>query len=385
MANQRYEKCRLDCHPERPVLRSLKSEVESVRIQEYLIKSHSGFSLLEIVMGIALFSLIGTMLFTSMTQITKTLRAVSIVTSGDMRGAVIATVLERDISGSCIPFVKIIEEEDAAKKGQQNTSNNTADNKSDNQKEKKKINKTVPKGFVCEHNSEGNLLLFTFISVNPSAEYNTTKARPIRVIYTLKEDKEQPGTFIFKRQETEDFMNADLIGQEGTNALRAVTVASGIKKCSFEFTALEVVEEEKTTTQKSAGQPADKAAGTTGTQTKKEKKIEKKITKVGVWDSNSEENQDQKSDKKRTLPLMPELVSVSLVFAHPETTKRETIFESSYITLQAGETFTLEEIKPVSSQQEGSEKLEHLFDEDRLSEGLGGKLDEWTKKIGPTA
>lgn len=353
-----------------------------------MIKSRSGFSLLEIVMGIALFSLIGTMLFSSMTQITKTLRAVSIVTSGDMRGAVIATVLERDISGSCIPFVKIIEEEDAAKKGQPtpNTPSNTKpDNATDSQKEKKKENKTVPKGFVCEHNSEGNLLLFTFITVNPAAEYNTTKSRPIRVIYTLKEDKEQPGTFIFKRQETEDFMNADLIGQEGTNALRAVTVVSGIKKCSFEFTALEVIEEEKTTTQKSTGQSATQAAGATNTQTKKEKKIEKKITKVGVWDSNSEENQDQKSDKKRTLPLMPELVSVSLVFAHPESTKRETLFESSYITLQAGETFTLEEIKPVSSQQEGSEKLEHLFDEDRLSEGLGGKLDEWTKKIGPTA
>lgn len=349
-----------------------------------MIKSRPGFSLLEIVMGIALFSLIGTMLFSSMTQITKTLRTVSIVTSGDMRGAVIATVLERDISGSCIPFVKIIEEEDAAKKGQPTTSNTSSNAKPDNQKEKKKENKTVPKGFVCEHNSEGNLLLFTFITVNPAAEYNTTKSRPIRVIYTLKEDKEQPGTFIFKRQETEDFMNADLIGQEGANALRAVTVVSGIKKCSFEFTALEVVEEEKTT-QKPADQQAGKAADASATQTKKEKKIEKKITKVGVWDSNSEENQDQKSDKKRTLPLMPELVSVSLVFAHSETTKRETVFESSYITLQAGETFTIEGIKQISSQQEGSEKLEHLFDEDRLSEGLGGKLDEWTKKIGPTA
>lgn len=362
MANQRYKKCR------------------------------SGFSLLEIVMGIALFSLIGTMLFTSMSQITKTLKTVSVVTSGDMRSAVVSSVLERDITGSCIPFVKIIEEEDAAKKGQQNTSTTAGtqsgaqqDPTSNDQKQKKKINKTVPKAFVYEHDAQGNVVLFTFISVNPSAEYNTTKVRPIRVIYSLVEDKEQSGTFVLKRQETEDFMNAGLIGQQGAQALRAVTIVSGIKKCSFEFTALEVVEEEKTTTQKSAGQPADKAAGTTGTQTKKEKKIEKKITKVGVWDSNSEENQDQKSDKKRTLPLMPELVSVSLVFAHPETTKRETIFESSYITLQAGETFTLEEIKPVSSQQEGSEKLEHLFDEDRLSEGLGGKLDEWTKKIGPTA
>ncbi|NBQ17141.1 hypothetical protein EBU24_02390, partial [bacterium] len=327
-------------------------------------------------------------LFSSMTQITKTLRTVSIVTSGDMRGAVIGTVLERDISGSCIPFVKIIEEEDVAKKGQPKTSNNasntTPDKSSGDQKEKKKENKTVPKAFVYEHDAQDNLLMFTFITVNPAAEYNTTKSRPIRVIYTLKEDKEQPGTFVFKRQETEDFMNADLIRQEGAHALRAVTVVSGVKKCSFEFTALEVIQEEKTT-QKQAGEQAGKAVDANAQQTKKEKKIEKKITKVTVWDSNSEENQDQKSDKKRTLPLMPELVSISLVFAHSETTKKETVFESSYITLQAGETFTLEDIKPVSSQQEGSEKLEHLFDEDRLSEGLGGKLDEWTKKIGPTA
>ncbi len=356
-----------------------------------IIKSHPGFSLLEIIMGIALFSMIGAMLFQSMSQIMKTLKTVNFITSGDMRGSVIATVLERDLGGSCIPLVKIIEEDHANKSGAQkkpeqaeSKSDKNSDDKSDNKKSKKKTTKTVPAGFVYEHDLQGNLSLFTFISVNPAAEYNTIKPRPIRVIYRLLEDKEMPGTFVLKRQEIADYMNESLIDQEGSGKIRAVVIISGIKKCVFEFTALEVQEEEdeiknssKNLAEKNDPQKVSKKT------TEKTKKIEKKLVKHDVWNSNDGLDQDEKNKKQRTLPLIPELVNVSISFAYNDMRTKESVLEVSYTTIQAAETFSLEGIQPVSLQQEGAERLEHLFDEDRVSESLNDKLEEWTKKIVP--
>lgn len=328
-----------------------------------------GFTILEILMGIVLFSLIGGVLFQSMGLISKVLKTVNFFISGDMRSAVVVQLLERDLAGACVPQIVKIEVETI----KNNDQKKEATEKKDSSQEKKVL---IPHLFTYEHDEQNNLSFFSFITTNPTAEYATAKKRPVRVIYTLSPDKEYEGAFVLNRQETVDFMNNEYTQQDNQD-IRKVAVVSGIKKCTFEFIAFDV-EQQKDINNKADQQKMQN--NTKDQQQKNKKKFIKKIVKYNLWNANTEEPEE----RVRTLPLIPEFVHVSLSFVHTDSLVGETVVDVSIATLQSLETITLEDVQPVSSKSDSNEKVGHLFDEERLSESLGDKLNAWTNQVSPS-
>jgi len=330
----------------------------------------AGFTILEILMGIVLFSLVGGVLFQSMGQIAKVLKTVNFFVSGDMRSAVVAQLLERDLAGACVPQLVAIKTENDQKNEQKSASSyNEKEQKKSEKKEQKKL--LIPHVFTYEHDGQGNLQYFTFITVNPAVEYATAKQRPVRVIYTLGPDKEHEGALVLYRKEVPQFMDQEA-AQPDKEGGRKIVVVAGIKKCACEFGAFDVQEEENQENKQQSLKEEKKSSE----KKLKHKQVQKKFIKADVWNANQEEPEG----KKRTLPLIPEFVRATLSFVHNDTSSGETILEISLPTLQAAETVVLEGIQPVSTKTDSDEKIGHLFDEERLSDSLGDKLNAWTSQ-----
>lgn len=326
-----------------------------------------GLSILEVALGIALFSIIGTMLFQSMMQVTRTLRTITDVSSLDMRIAVVNNLLEKDLSGATLfPMIPIKDEKEEETKPPAKTDKK----KKAPEKNKKEDKEIYPKkGFYFEAEQDGNLKLFTFVSTNPVAVYETAKPVPVRIVYTLAPSQEVPGTFVLNRQEGPNYMDLQVFIDVKSPEVRKVEVVSGVQKIACEFYGIEVKKEENEKTDVATSKPEKNKTVVTTKETKEEK-TEKKWVDMDYWNSDEKEE-----DKPRALPLVPELVKITLTLKVSE--KESRMVELWYSTTGAIAEILLEGIKPVPegpSKKPGEGKLDGLFDKDKISSSLHEKL-----------
>ncbi len=187
-----------------------------------------GFSLLEIIIGLALSAMLGTVLFNTFFQSTRTLRLVDEYSELDTGISIVLTQLERDLAGTFVPEYEPEQKKDLEQKEE------APDKKQQQEKKKKK-----EPSFVAKTKNK-HLDFISFVTSNPLSRFGaplpTIAPKPslVRVLYKLRENKEKKGAFVLTRQES---TNLDLASFEKKSEKRPreLVVADAVKECSMEF------------------------------------------------------------------------------------------------------------------------------------------------------
>lgn len=302
-----------------------------------------GFSPLEIVLALAIFSFLGTILFQSLFNMNKSLLSVTSISSHDTKCLLLQNIWDKELSGAYIPEVKKLDESldseifTVLKK-------NEDTKKTENNKEEKKekdIFIKPKKAFFCDTES-GNMHLFTFITTNPLAVYNMKKPRTMRVVYQLKPSQDGDNTFSLYRKEIQNIFDLSGLEETGTGKERSFQVVNGIKTLAVEFFAESLPEPEKK--QKSDSKK---------TETKQEKKEKEPRTFIKVQSWDPQEIEKMAEEKKLIKPL-PAFIKIIVTFYDPkkELDPQEYIFSPLY----GQQKITLEGIKPLEKEEKSEQK-----------------------------
>lgn len=149
----------------------------------------SGFTFIELILAIAIWSIIGIALFTSFAQIQKSAQNFDKISNLDKRALILQNLLERDINGIFVPSIG--EEKKEAVPMQKAVAEKL---------KKEEAEKILEKVFFAVN--ENNILKeLTFITCNPFQINLQSKPRIARVLYKLSENKNNK-TFSLFRQES---------------------------------------------------------------------------------------------------------------------------------------------------------------------------------------
>lgn len=248
-----------------------------------MIMSHNqkGLSLLEIVIGMAISTILASLTFTIYNQISRSSITVNRQISTDTKAMILQNRLQKDLTG-ITPLWFGKEEKQAAKSAKSNTEQQKA-----NKKEKKKF-------LVSKNNNDKTLQNLTFITVNPLQVYGTTQSRLKRIVYILEKDPQSKKIFTLKRKEIDD-ITAPLDDEKIINEGKAYEIASNITQCSIKY-------EYFNQPQQSSAQPKQETS---------QKKSNKPIELISSNDWNSSDKQEQEGDYK---PALPDFATMSLTF-----------------------------------------------------------------------
>jgi prepilin-type N-terminal cleavage/methylation domain-containing protein len=166
-----------------------------------------GFTLIEIIIAIAISSLVSAILFFSFNQIQKSTKIIEQMLSIDPAIMTIANQFEKDISGSFVPKFWHLVPESAPKAGLQ-VGVALGDNKKINgdisasfDNQKKEEYQKIEKVFFSTNQGD-NLKELTFITCNPLQVYKNYKPRIVRVLYRLVQDEENKNSYRLLRKES---------------------------------------------------------------------------------------------------------------------------------------------------------------------------------------
>lgn len=235
----------------------------------------SGFSLIEILVAVAISSIVAWTLFFSFSQTQKSADLIEQMLSIDPKIMTLSNQFEKDITGVFVPKYWFPKEE--SKESDNKQSEKKEESKKDlNSKPgqripvKKEEYKKIDKVFFSS-NEQSNLKEITFITCNPLQTYNNYKPRIVRILYKLVPDEENKNSYKLLRKES---LNLDFakINEEKNIEYE---LASGIKSLSLSFI---YPEEEK----KDSKEEAKK------TEEKNKKEIKYKT--LEIW--NKDENKD---------------------------------------------------------------------------------------------
>jgi prepilin-type N-terminal cleavage/methylation domain-containing protein len=313
-----------------------------------------GFTMLEVMLGLAVGSLLTGMLVQSLWQLSKTLSKVNAISSVDMRALTLQNLLEKEFSGAFVPDLVPFEKEDELKKTSQSSTE---------PKEEKSIN--PPKGFYSKNDGD-NLVFLTFITSNPLSVYNMIKPRVARIIYELVPDKNISGSSVLYRYESVKIME----GEKSANQEKGFVVVDGIKSIECTYLAEEKVSQKKNSNKSKENEKTQK-------KLEKEEQQEKKIVTLKEWDSEqySKEKQEEKEEK---MPLVPDFIKMKVTLFSDDT-GNEKEFEWIFAPCFGCEPILLKGIKPLpeeDKQKKAGKQLNQLMDDNPLSSSVQDKFNK---------
>ena len=297
-----------------------------------------GFSLIEVVIAVAISSIIGVLLFNVFSQSTRALRIVDSIVSTDMKIVGFYDRFEKDVSGAFIPIVGDPEEsskvlmrqegqirsrdlerqevEGDDKKRQASPDQTPSDQTPPDQEGPGKTSSPkmvtladiqLKKPFVYESDG-GNLKRFSFITCNPLQEYKQVKSRVARVTYQLKLEKGSKNYLLMRKESQKLSLKAD-------KKAREYLLLNNIQSFSLTFLATEPPKKEekkKALGQKDKKAPAkDQAKSGQAKPEKDEKEFEDKPLPLKKYESWPVGKEDKKNNQVRDLP---QFVKISLVY-----------------------------------------------------------------------
>lgn len=296
-----------------------------------------GFSPLEILLALAIFSFLGTLLFQSLFQVNKSLKSVVSIVSADTRYLLFDNLWEKELAGVFVPQLK---------KSGESFEEDEAVDKNNDQKDGDKKEKTItpPQAFFCKNGNGGNMSLFTFITTNPLSVYNMRKPRTMRIVYELKPDNQEQGLFALYRKEVDDIFDEKAIDSKGEGKEKSFKVFGEIKTFTLEFYAESVKKKEKEDTLKKDA-PSQKPSEKSDVQ--KEKKEPREFSKIQSWDPQKVAELAEEGKEMKRVPAFIK-VNMMLYSGQKETDVREYIFSPLYDQQE----ILLEGIKPVVDEKE---------------------------------
>ena len=280
--------------------------------------NRQGFTLIEVLIALAITGFMATVLFTALFQINNSVNVSESIMTVNEKAARLQQLFERDLSGATTLLDNNPPKPKDSDKDLKQTS--TSDKQGQEKKEEKKSEKKEKHIIKKIFNGSGKSL--TFISNNPllgfwatkTGSFEAGKAKPflVRITYQLEEDPKSPGSLILKRQES---VPLDFEKRSG----RSYEVLDGIKSLSFKYTSKTVktieAQEEKAEPAKPGAQSTDK-----NPQKKPAQKAQKPKTEISyvsgltTWDSDekieSESKKEEPKEKRLPIPVFVDIEAV---------------------------------------------------------------------------
>ncbi len=279
-----------------------------------------GYSLLELIIGIFLASMLAITLFQSVRNTTSTVELADDIMDLDMRVAIFHHQFARDTIGIFVPSSYAEAPADRDKHDTSKASEKTSPTPAPQQpveKEKPETDQNpakLPDKLFYSVNEQGQLSEFTFITTNPVSVYEkatnvTVKPRMVRVQYRLLPDEHHENAFTLYRQEV-DNLDAAALDKKAATPVRMYPLMHNIKKMTLDFSfpeKQEVAKEEAIKPGPSG--PAlspTKPAGSEASKKTEQVTVEK-ITTLHDWPFKTpEEAQEKKA------PLYPQTITAKL-------------------------------------------------------------------------
>ena len=238
-----------------------------------------GFTLLELVIGIAISSMLMVAVLVSINQVKRTLVRVDQISTAGTSIFTLRRVLENDISGAFVPEKFANKPEPAG---------DAEEKKEPKEKEKHKV-------FVGTFQTaagEGKKLLnfLTMVTCNPMQVYGESKPRIARVVYKLVKEAGKDSYRLVRQQSTKH-LDLEAFDKEGKGSIRKFDVATGLKKLYVEYFATKKSEEP-------------------GTEKQKKETKEDKFKQFSSWDSDN--IHEELGEKHHS--LIPDLVEIKCEF-----------------------------------------------------------------------
>ena len=266
------------------------------------MKLVKGFSLIEVILAMAISIGLTAILFQSLSQSNVVLQRIITFSGLERKVTVLEQLLDREISGITIPNLvwdeskqnKDDESNGVSKDGEKKDADKKNKDESSEKKDAQKEN-NIPQSFVYEADEAGNLKTFTFITTNPAAVYSEPQTRLVRIRYTFVPDPETPGTFIVMHQQSEN-LDPKVFATDSNEGIRSYPLINGVKKLTCEFLIEKSEEKSKDADKKESKKDAKDLKKDT-------KEVHKKIRKLQVlkeWKEEEKKESDVKKDGKDT-------------------------------------------------------------------------------------
>ncbi len=212
-------------------LKSLFAKPENI-----LSDASLGFTLIEIVIGIMLSSIVSLVLYNMLNQTTRVVENVTSYTNLDNKIAVLYNQIDKTISAAFLPRIEEVRSTLSTETVTVIKTNKTG--KPENKEEKKQ---KVEKIFYSE-NDGANLKLLTFLSTGAVRGYDESGGNITRVVYRLVKDEQNPGFFKLLIQQNSKFLDLDILKPENSKT-RSYELATGIKSLKAVYYAREEKQE----------------------------------------------------------------------------------------------------------------------------------------------
>ncbi|HJZ24240.1 MAG TPA: prepilin-type N-terminal cleavage/methylation domain-containing protein [Candidatus Babeliales bacterium] len=192
-----------------------------------------GFSVIELMIVIALASLMSLALFQSFYQSNRIVQRADLMMDVDERIIHIQDRLEKDISGAFVPLFAQAKKKKAEFEEREKKEQVEQNNKNESAKKEPKEKRFMPieKVFFCSLQGK-NINELTLITSNPLIGYESTQPRIARVRYLLKQDTKNKRAFSLFRQESPELIYQTFVS---TKNPRSYLIADNIKRLSIDF------------------------------------------------------------------------------------------------------------------------------------------------------
>ncbi len=290
-----------------------------------------GISLLDLVVGLAIASILSVLLYRSLYQANQTVRVIDSLIETQTQLVFFGDRLTKDVSGAFVPLQAIPQKTEQADAKQ--TAKSEQPKKKEEQEKKRLKNIFMVEGLdnIARAAAPATTKpLFSFVSTNPLVIYGETTPRVVRITYSL----ERPtGSKLWqlKRYESPELDFKKFNEARRKNKLTGYTILQNIQ--AFSVTCIVSKAEEKKE-EKKQSVPA-------GKQQKEEKPKPKEYERLTSW-----HDQERVKSKKSLIPEYVEVKGVILDSRH----KRESPFKL-LIPIAAGPLMQVqEESKPAPEQ-----------------------------------
>lgn len=203
----------------------------------------SGFTLIELVIGVMLASMISLVLYQTLNQTNKSTQIIKSTIDLDTTLALVYNQLDKDLSGVYIPR----EEPLATLPTTPKTTTTSAQKSTTTQEAKQTTTTQAPYKFekiFYATEEKDNLKMLTFITTNALEADIANLPHSVRVVYRLIQDDDNKDKFKLVRQQSA-WKNLDIIKDNKMEKFRGYDVATGIKKFSIKYFATEEPKEDQ--------------------------------------------------------------------------------------------------------------------------------------------
>jgi len=339
-----------------------------------------GFSLLEVMLAIALSALMGSLLMQILWQLGNSVQRVSAISAIDMQAAITLNILEKDITGIFVPELMMIKDEEVEQSEKLKTTASQSPAQAwgapanSAQKEQVQKKSQKPEKVFCSKNlDEGHLNFLTFITSNSLQAYSVAKPKVARVVYALRSDSRKQSDYsVLYRYESHTLAEVQSFNFDAEKIeSKGIQVARDIKFFKMEFFALPEKKKLKVVEKK------DEKKNTEQPEKDEKKNFIRKIE----WEEDPEKSAADEEGEQ--LPLVPQFIKITIIMV--DALQRERMFSATFAPNFGFGPFVLEGQKPLSGktmQDRVEDKLGDVMYDNPLSNDLQSKFESWGKQGG---